>query len=135
MSAHASFWEAVVGAIQSLGASKLRSFLTLLGIILATTTLIAVISVISGMEVYIAQNVSDMGADGYRVTRHRDDAMRPQEVSRNAPTQSPVESGRVRFSAYSCENDARSRHVGGEVRERPQRQCKWGYFFAARSAS
>src|ERR1700739_96946 len=66
---HASFWEAVTGALQSLRASKLRSFLTLLGIILATTTLIAVMSVISGMDVYIAQNVSNMGADGYRVTR------------------------------------------------------------------
>jgi putative ABC transport system permease protein len=69
MSTHASFWEAVTGAVQSLRSSKLRSFLTLLGIILATTTLIAVMSVISGMDVYIAQNVSDMGADGYRVTR------------------------------------------------------------------
>jgi putative ABC transport system permease protein len=66
---HASFWEAVIGAFQSLRGSKLRSFLTLLGIILATTTLIAVMSVISGMDVYIAQNVSNMGADGYRVTR------------------------------------------------------------------
>jgi putative ABC transport system permease protein len=47
----------------------LRSFLTLLGIILATTTLIAVMSVISGMDVYIAENVSNMGADGYRVQR------------------------------------------------------------------
>src|SRR5271166_2103165 len=69
MSTHASFWEAVTGAVQSLRGSKLRSFLTLLGIILATTTLIAVMSVISGMDVYIAQNVSNMGADGYRVTR------------------------------------------------------------------
>ena len=39
---HASFWEAVSGATKSLRGSKLRSFLTLLGIILATTTLIAV---------------------------------------------------------------------------------------------
>jgi putative ABC transport system permease protein len=69
MNTHASFWEAVVGALQSLRGSKLRSFLTLLGIILATTTLIAVMSVISGMDVYIAENVSKMGADGYRVTR------------------------------------------------------------------
>ncbi len=69
MQTHASFWEAVAGAAQSLRASKLRSFLTLLGIILATTTLIAVMSVISGMDVYIAENVSKMGADGYRVTR------------------------------------------------------------------
>src|SRR5512142_2352234 len=69
MSSHASFWEAVKGALQSLRGSKLRSFLTLLGIILATTTLIAVMSVISGMDVYIAENVSNMGADGYRVQR------------------------------------------------------------------
>ena len=69
METHASFWEAVKGALQSLRGSKLRSFLTLLGIILATTTLIAVMSVISGMNVYIAENVSSMGADGYRVQR------------------------------------------------------------------
>src|SRR4051812_35124571 len=69
MTSHASFWEAVKGALHSLRGSKLRSFLTLLGIILATTTLIAVMSVISGMDVYIASNVSSMGADGYRVQR------------------------------------------------------------------
>jgi putative ABC transport system permease protein len=69
MHTHASFWEAVKGALHSLRASKLRSFLTLLGIILATTTLIAVMSVISGMDVYIAEHVSAMGADGFRVTR------------------------------------------------------------------
>src|SRR6185369_17836036 len=66
---HASFWEAVTGAVQSLRGSKLRSFLTLLGIILATTTLIAVMSVISGMDRVIAENVSSMGADGYNVVR------------------------------------------------------------------
>jgi putative ABC transport system permease protein len=59
----------VKAALRSLRGSKLRSFLTLLGIILATTTLIAVMSVISGMDVYIAENVSNMGADGYRVQR------------------------------------------------------------------
>src|ERR1041385_1261241 len=69
MTSHASFWEAVKGALHSLRGSKLRSFLTLLGIILSTTTLIAVMSVISGMDVYIAENVSNMGADGYRVQR------------------------------------------------------------------
>jgi putative ABC transport system permease protein len=69
MSGNASFWEAVVGAVASLRASKLRSFLTLLGIILATTTLIAVMSVIRGMDRYISQNVSSMGSDGFRIRR------------------------------------------------------------------
>lgn len=69
MQGNASLREAVSVALGSLRSSKLRSFLTLLGIILATTTLIAVMSIIHGMDLYIAQNVSDMGANGFRVVR------------------------------------------------------------------
>src|SRR5665811_1394638 len=69
MKSHASFWEAVKGALHSLRGSKLRSFLTLLGIILATSTLIAVMSVIRGMDLYIANAVSNMGANGFRIVR------------------------------------------------------------------
>jgi putative ABC transport system permease protein len=69
VSQHASFAESAAVAADSLRSSKLRSFLTLLGIILATTTLIAVMSVINGMNLYIAENVSNMGADGFRVVR------------------------------------------------------------------
>jgi len=69
MQSGASFAEAASVAVASLRSSKLRSFLTLLGIILATTTLIAVMSVIHGMDVYIAQNLSDMGSEGFKVRR------------------------------------------------------------------
>src|SRR4030081_291393 len=69
MANNASFAEAASVAVASLRGSKLRSFLTLLGIILATTTLIAVMSVINGMNQYIAKQVSDMGVDGFRVRR------------------------------------------------------------------
>jgi putative ABC transport system permease protein len=65
----ASFWEANRIALESLHKNKLRSFLTLLGIILATTTLIVVTALIHGMNVYIAEKVSDMGADGFRIVR------------------------------------------------------------------
>ena len=65
----AFFWEATRIALDSLRKNKLRSFLTLLGIILATTTLIAVTALIHGMNVYIAEKVSNMGADGFRVVR------------------------------------------------------------------
>ena len=66
MQANASIIEAVLTSLRS---NKLRSFLTLLGIILSTTTLIVVMSVIHGMDRYIAETVSDMGADGFRVVR------------------------------------------------------------------
>ncbi len=65
----ASFWEAAKIAIDSLSKSKLRSFLTLLGVILATSTLIAVMSFVNGMNVYISTKLSDMGSDGFRVVR------------------------------------------------------------------
>jgi putative ABC transport system permease protein len=65
----ASFWEAVRIALASLERNKLRSFLTLLGIILATTTLIAVTGLIHGMNRYVADKVSNMGADGFRIVR------------------------------------------------------------------
>ena len=65
----ASLWESTRIALDSLRKNKLRSFLTLLGIILATTTLIAVTALIHGMNVYIAEKVSNMGSDGFRIVR------------------------------------------------------------------
>jgi putative ABC transport system permease protein len=69
MARSASFWESARIALDSLSKSKLRSFLTLLGIILATSTLIAVMSFVHGMNVYIATKLSDMGSNGFRIVR------------------------------------------------------------------
>jgi putative ABC transport system permease protein len=69
MANRASMNEAVSIALRSLRSSKLRSFLTLLGIILSTTTLIAVMSIINGMNVYVAEKIADMGADGFTIVR------------------------------------------------------------------
>lgn len=126
MGSHASFWEAVRGATQSLRGSKLRSFLTLLGIILATTTLIAVMSVISGMNVYIAQNVSNMGADGYRITRivmMQWDPKKYLEMQRRNPQLKPEEYEFLRSHATVTKdigmvsNRSVNVHLGKEVSE------------------
>lgn len=69
MKSWASYSEAAMMALQSMRASKLRSFLTLLGIILSTTTLIAVMGIIHGMNVYVEEKIADMGAGGFTVTR------------------------------------------------------------------
>jgi putative ABC transport system permease protein len=61
--------EAVRLAFEALRSSKLRSILTLVGIILSTWTLIAVIALIHGMDVYVANSASNMGNDGFRVLR------------------------------------------------------------------
>jgi putative ABC transport system permease protein len=57
--AREAFWI----AIEALRTHKLRSFLTLLGVVIATTTLIVVISVINGMNIYIADHIANLGAN------------------------------------------------------------------------
>lgn len=69
MKSTASLQEAFRIALSSLRAAKLRSFLTLLGIILSTTTLIAVMGVIHGMDVYVAEKIADLGADNFVIVR------------------------------------------------------------------
>jgi putative ABC transport system permease protein len=65
----ASLIESIRLAFDALRSSKLRSILTLVGIILSTWTLIAVIALIHGMDVYVANSASNMGNDGFRVLR------------------------------------------------------------------
>ncbi len=67
--ATATLGEAIQGALRSLHSHKLRSALTLVGIIIATTTLIGVISLIEGMDRYIAENIADMGSNVFLVER------------------------------------------------------------------
>ena len=61
--------ETFVLALDTLRVHKLRSFLTLLGVILAVTTLVLVISLVEGMNVYVAEKIANMGANVFGVDR------------------------------------------------------------------
>ncbi|MBZ5561742.1 MAG: ABC transporter permease [Acidobacteriia bacterium] len=52
-------------ALEALRAHKLRSFLTLLGVVIATTTLIVVMSIVNGMNVYIATKIANLGSNTF----------------------------------------------------------------------
>src|SRR4051812_8819861 len=56
-------------AVETLWAYKLRSFLMLLGVILSVATLIIVVSLIEGMNRYIADKVANMGSNVFLVER------------------------------------------------------------------
>jgi putative ABC transport system permease protein len=56
-------------ATDSLRAHKLRSFLTLLGVIMAVTTLVTVMSAIAGLNLYVADRVANLGANVFIVDR------------------------------------------------------------------
>jgi len=56
-------------ALDALRGHKLRSFLTLLGIILAVTTLVSVMSVVNGLNLYVAERIANLGADTFVIDR------------------------------------------------------------------
>jgi len=58
-------------ALEALRAHKLRSFLTLLGVVIATTTLIVVMSIINGMNLYIADRIANLGANVFIVDQFK----------------------------------------------------------------
>ena len=56
-------------ALQSLWANKLRSILTLLGVVIAVASLIAVVTLINGANVYVATKINMQGADVMTVSK------------------------------------------------------------------
>src|SRR3954451_20100498 len=64
------FLEAIGIALNAIWTNKLRSFLTVLGNIVAVTSIIAVVSLIQGMNAYVTDAiVSDVGADTFTIQR------------------------------------------------------------------
>jgi putative ABC transport system permease protein len=61
--------EAVRIATASLWAHKLRSVLTLLGVVIGVTSVIAVVSLVNGLNRYVSEKVFNLGADIFLVNR------------------------------------------------------------------
>ena len=55
------FLESILQALASLKANKLRSILTLIGVIIGVMTVIAVTSIVAGMNRYVANELSELG--------------------------------------------------------------------------
>ncbi len=63
------FTEAVAIATSSLWAHKLRSILTLIGVVIGVTSVIAVVSLINGANQYVATRVFRLGADVFGLSK------------------------------------------------------------------
>jgi putative ABC transport system permease protein len=61
VTAREAFWI----ALEALRSHKLRSFLTLLGVVIATATLIVVMSIVNGMNLYIAEHIANLGTNTF----------------------------------------------------------------------
>jgi putative ABC transport system permease protein len=63
------FFEALGLALSSIKAHKLRSFLTLLGIIFGVATVIVVVSLIEGFNKYVDEKIADLGSNAFIVNK------------------------------------------------------------------
>jgi putative ABC transport system permease protein len=61
--------EAVRIALQSLWVNKLRSVLTLLGVVIGVAAVIAVVTFVSGINDYVAQKIFNLGADVFIISK------------------------------------------------------------------
>ncbi|HKV37848.1 MAG TPA: ABC transporter permease, partial [Blastocatellia bacterium] len=63
------FVEAFRLALSTIASHKLRSFLTLLGIIFGVATVIVVVSLIEGFNSYVDEKIANLGANAFVVNR------------------------------------------------------------------
>ena len=61
--------EAIRIALQSLWANKLRSVLTLLGVVIGVAAVIAVVTFVNGINRYVAEKIFNLGADVFIVNK------------------------------------------------------------------
>jgi putative ABC transport system permease protein len=66
------FGEAVRIAIASLRANKLRSLLTVLGILIGVSSVIAVVAITEGLDRYMSEKVLELGTKAFRLQRMPD---------------------------------------------------------------
>jgi putative ABC transport system permease protein len=67
--------EAIRIALQSLWANKLRSVLTLFGVVIAVATIIAVETFVNGINGFVAEKIFNLGADVFIISKAPDAAM------------------------------------------------------------
>src|SRR5271167_4835960 len=64
-----SLGEAVRIAAASLWAHKMRSVLTLLGVVIGVMSVITVVSLVNGLNAYVAEKIFNLGADVFMINR------------------------------------------------------------------
>jgi len=104
--------EAVSIATSSLWAHKLRSVLTLIGVVIGVTSVIAVVSLINGANQYVATRVFRLGADVFGLSKQPsiitnvDDFLEFQKRKRNPTVGSMLLRSRKPLAnpLFTCEN-------------------------------
>jgi putative ABC transport system permease protein len=108
VTAREAFWL----ALETLRVHKLRSFLTLLGVVIATTTLISVMSIVNGMNLYFADRIANLGSNVFII--HQWQWAQGYESWLKARRRNkPI---RIEEYDYLKENLANYKNIGAEAR-------------------
>ena len=126
------FFEAAMIALGAIWANKLRSFLTVLGNIVAVTSIIAVVSLVQGMNGYVTTAIlSGVGADNFTIQRMpvvrigSRRGTRPQQSRGSRSAKPPRCGSTARTSARSPRRPSRGATMTLRERERSTaRRCR-----------
>ncbi len=86
--------ESIAIALRSLQANKLRSFLTLLGIIIGVTTVITVVTIIQGLNRYVKYQLFAFGTNSFIVQRA------PEMITNLKDAQEMLKRRHIRYEDY-----------------------------------
>jgi putative ABC transport system permease protein len=102
------FFEAIKLAIASILGHKLRSFLTLLGVIFGVATVIVVVSLIEGFNAYVDEKIANIGTNAFAVRKYSLDDFASIEA---------LNAARRRNKDITLEDAEALRARGGPIRE------------------
>ena len=116
------FLEALKLAISAILSHKLRSFLTLLGVIFGVATVIVVVSLIEGFNAYVDEKIADIGTNAFAVRKYSiDDFSSIEALSAARRRNKDVTLDDARSAARTRRRDSRSWREGAGDRRREVR--------------
>ncbi len=119
-----SLGEAVRIATTNLWTHKMRSVLTLLGVVIGVTAVIAVVSLVSGLNRYVAEKVVGLGADIFMINRS------PSIITSIDQWESAQKRRKFHYDDYEAVlEDCRSCRGGGEPVESRAGEVRYGLHF------
>src|SRR5271166_5107296 len=114
--------EAIKIALRSLWANKLRSVLTLLGVVIGIASVIAVVTFVSGINDYVAKKIFNLGADVFIVQKTSAIETNPehvieQEKRKNLELEDYIA---VRDACRHCDSVGAEMDTSGKVKHNEQ---------------
>lgn len=102
------FYEALKLAFASILSHKLRSFLTLLGVIFGVATVIVVVSLVEGFNAYVDEKIANIGTNAFSVQRYSIDDFSSVEA---------LNAARRRNKDVTTEDLKALKNLGGFIRD------------------